>query len=212
MPPLHSFAAYALASFLLVIVPGPSVLFVISRGVALGRKAALATVVGNAAGVYVQALFVAVGLGAVITRSVAVFNVIKFAGAAYLVYLGVQAFRHRRALSSVLDVADVRPTKHLLREGFFVGIANPKAAVFFAAILPQFVEPNGAPAGLQMAVLALISVVVAIISDGCWGLAAGSARAWLSASPRRLELLGGAGGITMIGLGFGLAASGGRKS
>jgi threonine/homoserine/homoserine lactone efflux protein len=212
MPPLHSFAAYALASFLLVIVPGPSVLFVISRGVALGRKAALATVVGNAAGVYVQALFVAVGLGAVITRSVAVFNLIKFAGAAYLVYLGVQAFRHRRALSSVLDVTDVRPTKHLLREGFFVGIANPKAAVFFAAILPQFVEPNGAPAGLQMAVLALISVVVAIISDGCWGLAAGSARAWLSASPRRLELLGGAGGITMIGLGFGLAASGGRKS
>jgi threonine/homoserine/homoserine lactone efflux protein len=212
MPSLHSFAAYALASFLLVIVPGPSVLFVISRGVALGRKAALATVVGNAAGVYVQALFVAVGLGAVITRSVAVFNVIKLAGAAYLVYLGVQAFRHRRALSSVLDVTEVRPTKHLLREGFVVGVANPKAAVFFAAILPQFVEPGGAPAGVQMAVLALVSVVVAIISDGCWGLAAGSARTWLSASPRRLELLGGAGGITMIGLGVGLAASGGRKS
>jgi threonine/homoserine/homoserine lactone efflux protein len=212
MPSLHSFAAFALASFLLVIVPGPSVLFVISRGVALGRRAALATVAGNAAGVYLQALLVAVGLGAVISRSAAVFTTIKLVGAAYLVHLGVQAFRHRRALSSVLDVTDVRPTRHLLREGFFVGLANPKAAVFFAAILPQFVEPGGAPAGVQMAVLAVVSVVVALISDGCWGLAAGSARNWLSASPRRLELLGGAGGLTMIGLGVGLAATGGRRT
>ena len=91
-------------------------------------------------------------------------------------------------------------------------MANPKAAVFFAAILPQFVEQGGAPAGLQMAVLGLVSVVVALLSDGCWGLAAGSARNWLSASPRRLELLGGAGGVTMIGLGVGLAASGGRRT
>lgn len=213
MPSLHSFATFALASFLLVIVPGPSVLFVISRGVALGRRAALATVIGNAAGVYVQALLVAVGLGAVISRSATVFNAIKLVGAGYLMYLGIQAVRHRRALSEVLDAAGtVRPTKHLLREGFVVGLANPKAAVFFAAILPQFVEPGGAPAGLQMAVLALVSVGVALVSDGAWGLAAGSARVWLSSSSRRLERLGGAGGITMIGLGVGLAFSGGRKA
>ena len=213
MPSADSFLAFALASFLLVIVPGPSVLFVISRGVALGRRAALATVAGNAAGVYVQVLFVAVGLGAVISRSAVVFNVIKFAGAHYLVYLGVQAFRHRRRLSTVLDVAGTyRPTSHLLREGFLVGIANPKAAVFFAAILPQFVKPDGAPAGLQMAVLGLVFVLIALLSDSVWGLAAGSARAWLAASPRGLELLGGAGGLTMIGLGVGLAASGGRRT
>ncbi len=213
MPSLNAFAAFALASFLLVIVPGPSVLFVISRGVALGRRAALATVAGNAAGVYLQALLVAVGLGAVISRSAAVLTTIRLAGAAYLVFLGVQAFRHRRALSTVLDAAGtVRPTRHLLREGFFVGISNPKAAVFFAAILPQFVSADGAPAGLQMAVLALVSVVVALICDSAWGLAAGSARVWLSSSPRRLEALGGAGGITMIGLGIGLAASGGRRT
>jgi threonine/homoserine/homoserine lactone efflux protein len=213
MPSADSFLAFALASFLLVIVPGPSVLFVISRGVALGRRAALATVVGNAAGVYVQVLFVAVGLGAVISRSAVVFNVIKFAGAAYLVYLGVQAVRHRRQLSTVLDVAGTyRPTRHLLREGFLVGIANPKAAVFFAAILPQFVNPDGAPAGVQMAALGLVFVLIALLSDSVWGLAAGSARAWLAASPHRLELLGGAGGLTMIGLGVGLAASGGRRT
>ena len=213
MPTVDSFLAFALASFLLVIVPGPSVLFVVSRGVALGRRAALATVAGNAAGVYVQVLLVAVGLGAVISQSAVVFNIIKFAGAAYLVYLGVQAFRHRRRLSTVLDVAGTyRPTSHLLREGFLVGIANPKAAVFFAAILPQFVKPDGAPAGLQMAVLGLVFVLIALLSDSVWGLAAGSARAWLAASPRRLELLGGAGGLTMIGLGVGLAASGGRRT
>jgi threonine/homoserine/homoserine lactone efflux protein len=213
MPSAHAFATFALASFLLVIVPGPSVLFVISRGVALGRRAALATVVGNAAGVYLQALLVAVGLGAVISGSVTVLTTIRLLGAAYLVYLGVQALRHRRALSTVLDAAGtVRPTRHLLREGFLVGISNPKAAVFFAAILPQFVSPGGAPAGLQMAVLALVSVAVALVCDSCWGLAAGTARAWLSSSPRRLEVLGGAGGITMIGLGLGLAASGGRRT
>ncbi len=213
MPSADSFLAFALASFLLVIVPGPSVLFVISRGVALGRRAALATVAGNAAGVYVQVLFVAVGLGAVISRSAVVFDVIKFAGAAYLVYLGVQAVRHRRQLATVLDVAGTyRPTRHLLREGFLVGIANPKAAVFFAAILPQFVNPDGAPAGVQMAALGLVFVLIALLSDSVWGLAAGSARAWLAASPHRLELLGGAGGLTMIGLGVGLAASGGRRT
>jgi len=213
VPSLDSLAAFTVASFLLVVIPGPSVLFVVSRGVALGRRAALATVVGNAAGVYVQALAVAVGLGAVIERSAVLFEALKFAGAAYLVYLGVQAFRHRRALAGVLDVAgSVRPTRHLLREGFLVGIANPKALVFFAAILPQFVAPGGAPAGVQMAFLGLIFVAVALVSDSIWGLAAGSARAWLSSSPRRLEVLGGAGGLTMIGLGIALAASGGRRT
>lgn len=207
MPSPSAFAGFAVASFLLVIVPGPSVLFVISRGVTLGRRAAVLTVVGNAVGVYLQALAVAVGLGAVISRSAVVFDAIRLAGAAYLVFLGVQAFRHRRALATVLDVAGtVRPTRHLLREGFLVGVSNPKAAVFFAAILPQFVAEGGAPAGLQMAVLGLISVIVALICDSAWGIAAGSARAWLSSSPRRLEVLGGAGGLTMIGLGIGLAA------
>lgn len=213
MPSLDSLAAFTVASFLLVVIPGPSVLFVVSRGVALGRRAALATVVGNAAGVYVQVLAVAVGLGAVIERSTVLFEGLKLAGAAYLVYLGVQAVRHRRALAGVLDAAGaVRPTRHLLREGFLVGIANPKAMVFFAAILPQFVAPDGAPAGVQMALLGLVFVAVALVSDSVWGLAAGSARAWLASSPRRLEALGGAGGLTMIGLGIALAASGGRRN
>ncbi len=212
MPPAHTFATFALASFLLIIVPGPSVLFVISRGVALGRRAALTTVVGNAAGAYLQVLLVAAGLAPFVERSATVFNVIKLAGAAYLVFLGVQAVRHRRALAEVFAAAGaVRPTRHLLREGFLVGISNPKTTVFFAALLPQFVTAGGAPAGVQMAALGLVFIAVALVSDSCYGMAAGTARAWLGGSPRRLEALGGAGGLTMIGLGVGLALSGGRK-
>jgi threonine/homoserine/homoserine lactone efflux protein len=212
MPSADAFAAFALASFLLILVPGPSVLFVISRGVALGRRAAVLTVLGNAAGAYLQALLVAAGLAPLIQRSALVFTTIKLVGAAYLVYLGVQAVRHRRALADVLEVAGaVRPTRHLLREAFLVGISNPKTTVFFAALLPQFVVTGGAPAGVQMAVLGLVFVGVALISDSCYGLAAGTFRAWLSGSPRRLEALGGVGGLTMIGLGLGLALSGGRK-
>ena len=209
MPPVETLVAFAVTAFLLIVVPGPSVLFVVSRGVALGRRAALATVAGNAAGVYVQVLAVAAGLGVVVERSVVVFTAVKLLGAAYLVFLGVQAVRHRRALSQVLDAAGtVRPTRSLFTDGFVVGLANPKAIVFFAAILPQFVVPGGAPAAVQMAVLGLLFVAIALCSDGAWGLLAGTARTWFARSPRRLEVLGGAGGLVMVGLGLRLAVSG----
>lgn len=211
MPTAEHLTAFALASFLLIVVPGPSVLFVVSRGVALGRRAALATVLGNAGGVYVQVLLVAAGLGAVVARSALVFDGVRLVGAAYLVVLGVRAVRQRRALATVLDVAGtVRSPRSLVREGFVVGVANPKAIAFFAAILPQFVEPGGAPVPVQMAVLGLVFVAIALVSDGAWGLAAGSARAWLSRSPGRLEALSGAGGLVMIGLGLRLAVTGRR--
>lgn len=203
MPPLDSIGAFALTALVLIVVPGPSVLFVISRGVALGRRAALATVVGNAVGEFVQVLGVGVGLGGVVQRSILLFNLVKVAGAAYLVFLGVQAIRHRRALSTVLDAGlGARPTRSLLTDGFLVGLTNPKSIVFFAAILPQFIDRHGAPAPLQMSVLGLVFILIALVSDSCWGLLAGTARAWLSSSPRRLELLGGTSGLVIIGLGL----------
>ena len=155
-------ATFVVASFLLIIVPGPSVLFVISRGVALGRKAALLTVLGNEAGVMVQVLIVAAGLGAVLERSVVLFDIIRFGGAAYLVYLGVQAVRHRRELSTVLDVTAIRPSRHILREGFVVGVTNPKVIIFFTAVLPQFVEPDAGPVPLQLFVLGTIFALIAL--------------------------------------------------
>ena len=201
-------AAFVLASFILVVVPGPSVLFVISRGVALGRKAAVLTVLGNELGLLVQVVLVAAGIGSLVERSVVAYEVLRLAGAAYIVYLGVQAIRHRRALSTVLDVTATRSSRHIVREGFIVGITNPKAIVFFTAVLPQFVDPDGAAIPMQMVLLGLISVTVAFLSDSAWGVLAGTARAWLSGAPHRLERLGGAGGLMMIGLGARLAVTG----
>jgi threonine/homoserine/homoserine lactone efflux protein len=205
-------AAFALASLVLISIPGPSVLFVISRGVVLGRRAALATVIGNCAGVYVQVAAVALGIGVVIQRSAAVYAAIKLVGAAYLVWLGVRTFQRRRSLALALG-APVPPKsdRRILREGFVVGVTNPKAAVFFAAILPQFTEPSLGHVPLQMLVLGVVFVAIAMICDGAWALAAGTARERLAASPKRLEAIGGAGGVVLVGLGVGLAASG-RKA
>jgi threonine/homoserine/homoserine lactone efflux protein len=203
--------AFAVAAFLLIVVPGPSVLFVIGRGMALGRRAALATVLGNAAGAYVQVVFVAVGAGAVVARSVAVFTVIKLVGAAYLVVLGIRAIRHRHRLAEVVDAAVApRSARRILREGFVVGVTNPKVIVFFAAILPQFVDNDLGHPAVQMLVLGLIFVAIALVSDSMWGLAAGTARVWLGRSPRRLAAIGGTSGVVMIGLGVSLAVTGRR--
>jgi threonine/homoserine/homoserine lactone efflux protein len=209
VPPFDSLGAFAALSLALIVVPGPSVMFVVSRAVSLGRRAAVATVIGNSLGAYVQVVLVAAGLGALVERSVAVFTVVKLVGAAYLVYLGVHAIRHRRALSSVLD-GDVAPraSRTLVADGFVVGLANPKTTVFFAAILPQFVARGGAPAGVQMLVLGVVFVAIALVSDTAWGVAAGTARQWFARSPRRLERLGATGGAVIVGLGVRLAVSG----
>lgn len=205
----HALLTFAATAFLLIVVPGPSVMFVVSRGVALGRRAAVLTVLGNAAGAYTQVLLVAAGLGALVQRSIAVYTVVKLIGAAYLVYLGIQAFRHRRRLHLTTDEdLPARSARRLVLDGYVVGVANPKVIVFFAAILTQFVDPDGGPVPLQMAVLGLIFVLIALVSDGAWGLMAGSARGWLARSPRRLSVLGGTGGLVTIGLGVRLAVSG----
>jgi threonine/homoserine/homoserine lactone efflux protein len=197
------------AAFVIIVVPGPSVLFVISRGVALGRRAALATVLGNALGALVMAILVSFGLGAVITKSIVVFNIVKWVGAGYLVFLGVKAFRNRKELSAMLDVdALVGSDWKIVREGFVVGITNPKVLIFFGAVLPQFVHRDRGSVPLQMIVLALIFNAIALISDGAWGLLAGSVRSWFSGSPTRLEVIGGVGGLAIAGLGIRLALTG----
>jgi threonine/homoserine/homoserine lactone efflux protein len=207
--PTHHLLAFCVTALALIAVPGPSVLFVISRSLTFGRLAGFATVVGNTAGVYVQVIAVAVGIGAIVERSIVVFTTIKLVGAAYLLYLGVQAFRHRHQLVEAFDTPPApRRIHHLIRDAFIVGIANPKAIVFFAAILPQFVDRSAGHVQLQMLMLGAVFCLIALISDGTWALLAGSARPWLTRKPRRLEMIGGAGGLAMIGIGVKLAFSG----
>jgi threonine/homoserine/homoserine lactone efflux protein len=200
---------YVLTIFVLIVIPGPSVLFVVSRGVALGRRAALATVLGNTGGLAVLALVVSLGLGSIVARSLAVFTVIKLAGAAYMIFLGVRMFRDRHALARMLDAAiEPRGMQRMLREGFVVGVTNPKALILLTAVLPQFVDRSAGHVQLQFLVLSAISLVVGMFSDGAWAIASGTARLWLARSPRRLEVIGGAGGLVLVGLGVRLALTG----
>jgi threonine/homoserine/homoserine lactone efflux protein len=141
-----------------------------------------------------------------------VFTALKLAGAVYLAYLGVQAIRHRRSLVATLAAPVERKTTwRITLDGFFVGATNPKSAVFLAAILPQFITRAAGHVPMQIIVLGTIFSAIALISDSAWALAAGTARAWLARSPRRLELLGGASGVVMIGLGATLALTGRRS-
>ena len=201
--------AFAAMSFLLIVVPGPSVLFVIGRALAQGRRAALTSVVGNTLGAYVIVVAVALGVGAVVARSTLAFTVLKLAGAAYLVYLGVKAWRQRGSLP--VDVNGDGPERGSLRtlwEGFGVGVANPKTIVFFAAALPQFVDPDQGHVVAQMLLLGLIFNCIALASDSVWGLGASVARDWFARSPRRLAAIGRVGGLSMIGLGVSVAMTG----
>ena len=204
-------AAFAVASFVLIVIPGPGVLFVIGRALAHGRAVALASVAGHAAGNWVVAVCVALGVGTIVERSADVFTAIRLAGAAYLIWLGVQAFRRRHALADVLtEAAAPRGGVQAVREGFVVGVTNPKAVILFAAVLPQFVNRAAGHVPVQMLLLSVISIVIGLASDSCWGLAASSVRAWFARSPRRLSLVGGVGGLAIIGLGVTLAVTGRR--
>jgi threonine/homoserine/homoserine lactone efflux protein len=208
MLPTAHLPAFVLIATVLILVPGPSVLFVVTRSLTLGRRAGIATAVGNAAGVYVQVVLVAAGVGAIVQQSIAVFTAIKLAGALYLVVLGVQAFRGRSALAGALR-APVQPRlrRRMLADAFVVGVANPKVIVFFLAVLPQFVDRSAGSVALQLLSLGAVFCAIAVLCDGAWALAAGAARDWLVRSPRRLEAIGGAGGVVMVGLGAGLAIS-----
>jgi threonine/homoserine/homoserine lactone efflux protein len=203
---LSTFTAVAIT---LLVIPGPSVLFVVTRGVALGRRAALATVAGNELGICCHVVAVALGVGAIVQRSLVVFTVMKLAGTVYLVWLGIRAIRDRRHLQEAIDLAAAaRSTRRLVRDGFIVGVSNPKTTLFFLAVLPQFVQPTLGHVMLQLLALGLLFVVLAALNDSLYGLAAGSVRNWLSRSPRRSEALGGASGLVMIGFGVRLAVTG----
>ncbi len=201
-------AALVLASVVLIAVPGPSVLFVVGRSLAYGRRVALLSVVGNAAGIYAAAAVVAVGLGPILQRSEGLLLAVKLAGALYLAWLGVQALRtrHRPLDAPPEATGPVGSTWAVLRQGAWVGVLNPKALIFFTAFLPQFVQPEALlPVPLQLLALALVPVAVALVSDSLWGLAAAGARSWFATDPRRLTWTTRGGGTLMIALGGSLA-------
>ncbi len=202
-------SGYALASFILIVIPGPSVLFVVGRALAYGRRTALATVCGNSAGNYVVAVCVAVGIGTLVQRSAELFTAVKLAGALYLIWLGIQAFRRRGTLAGAFAAAaPARSDQRAVREGFLVGVTNPKALILFGAVLPQFVDRAAGHVPVQMLLLSGVSIGIGLVSDSMWGVAASRLRSWFARSPRRFAMVGGAGGLAMIGVGVTVAVTG----
>ncbi|MGV9413023.1 LysE family translocator [Nocardia sp. NPDC003693] len=209
MIPGANLVAFSLAAVALIVIPGPGVLFVIGRALTHGRRAAMFSVLGHSAGVLVVLLFVAAGLGVVIAASAIALTIVKLAGALYLIHLGIQAIRQRRSLREAWESpADPGEGKRMLRQAFLVGVSNPKAIIFFSAVLPQFVAPEGGAVPLQLLIFGLIFIGIALVSDSSWALMAGLARDWFARSPKRLEAVGGAGGVMIIGLGASVAVSG----
>ncbi len=200
MPSSSQWVTFLVASILFIQVPGPSLLFTIGRALTVGRREALLSVVGNGLGLLAQVAFVALGLGAVVAASATAYTAIKIAGAAYVIWLGVQAIRHRSDARNAMATDTPVRRGHPVRIGFTVGVTNPKTIVFFVAFLPQFTDPTG-PVALQTLLLGLIFGVLAVASDSIWALAAGAARTWFARRPTRLDALSAAGGTMMIGLG-----------
>jgi len=202
VPSTAHLLAFLLAGVVLVAIPGPSVLFIVGRALAHGRRAALTSVAGNTTGVALVVVAVALGVGAVAAASAAVFSVLKLVGAVYLIYLGVQTWRHRGDLATALGRAGGPPPgRRVFWQGVAVGATNPKVLVLFVALLPQFTDPDAGSPAVQMLVLGLLFAVLAATLDSVWGLAAGAARDWFATSPARLRRVGGTGGLMMIGLG-----------
>ena len=202
MVPLENLLAFTLAALVLIIIPGPSVLFTIGRALALGRMGGLLSVLGNALGLLPVVGLVALGVGGIVARSVVLFTIVKVVGALYLMYLGVQAIRHRRrSAEAAISGAAPRSAWRQLGEGFVVGVTNPKTIAFFVAVLPQFVDLDAGSVPLQMMQLGLIFFAIALMSDAVWALAAAGARTWFGKSPKRIEALTATGGGLMIGLG-----------
>ena len=188
---------------IIILAPGPSVLFVIARAISWGRFTAILSVLGNVTGSLVLSSLVALGIGPILQRYEIAYIAVQWGGGLYLIHLGIDAIR-KRALhaSDMKQQGPVGPTPlRSIRDGFWVGVLNPKAIVFFAAVLPQFVDIEGENVTLQLLFLGLTFCLLAFISDGAWGLLAGTARDWLASSNGRLEKLRTFGGIIMIILG-----------
>lgn len=188
----------------IILAPGPSVLFVIARAIAWGRATAVFTVAGNVTGAFSLSVFVALGLGPILERSEIAYIAVQWGGGLYLMYLGIEAIWKRSVhAADMANQGDVAPSiRRSVRDGFWVGALNPKGVVFFAAVLPQFIDRDRGSITAQLIFLGAVFAVLAFVSDGSWGVLAGTARNWLATDSKRLEKLRATGGVIMIVLGL----------
>jgi threonine/homoserine/homoserine lactone efflux protein len=195
---------YILVSVAIILAPGPSVLFTIARAIAWGKRVAVLTVLGNASGFFAMSLLVAVGVGPIIQASDFVYAAVQWGGGLYLIYLGIDAIRKRNEHTTQMleeGSSGAPSAMRVIRDGFVVGILNPKGIVFNAAVTPQFIDRAEGKVIFQLILLGAIFAALAFLCDGTWGILAGTARNWLATNVQRIVLLRSAGGVVMIILG-----------
>jgi len=195
---------YVIAAVVIILVPGPSVLFTVARAIAWGRTTAIATVAGNVLGAFSLSVVVAFGLGPILQHSKIAFVGVQIVGGLYIVYLGIDAIRHSGLhAADMTNQGDLRPSAlRSMRDGFWVGALNPKCVVFFGAILPAFVDRKKGHITSQLIVMGAIFSAIAFFSDGAWGVLAGTIRNWLATEMKRLVRMRTTGGVIMILLGL----------
>jgi threonine/homoserine/homoserine lactone efflux protein len=209
MPDATTFALFAAACVAFLAIPGPSVFYIVTRSLVQGRRAGLTSMLGVQAGGLVHVVAAAFGVSALIASSAAAFTVVKYAGAAYLVFLGARKLLAGGGADELEDVprGSASP-RHLFAHGVIVNVLNPKTALFFLAFLPQFVDPSAGPVAPQMLVLGTMLVCIGILSDGTYALlAAGVGRKLRTATAARRRLDRFSGGV-FVGLGVFAALAG----
>ena len=213
MPAPTTFALFAAATIVLLVVPGPAVLYIVTRSVAQGRGAGLVSVLGVHTGSLVHVTFAAVGVSALLYASATAFTVVRYAGAAYLVFLGLRKLLGRATAGGEPVEARAVPRVRLFGQGVVVNVLNPKTAIFFLAFLPQFVNPARGPVAVQIMVLGACFIALGIVSDGSYALLASALAGRLRRTARARLALDRSSGVMLLGLGAYAAFAGtGRQS
>jgi threonine/homoserine/homoserine lactone efflux protein len=201
---VKTLALFCAASIALAVVPGPAVLYIVAQSVDQGRIAGFVSAFGISVGGLVHVVAATIGLSSLLASSATAFTIVKYAGAAYLVFLGIRRLLTRETFENDLQRAP-RTRRRLFTNGVIVNVLNPKTALFFIAFLPQFVDPDSGMATLQIFGLGLLFVAIALCSDSLWALAAGTAGSWLKRSPWYLGVKRWLTGTVFVALGLSAA-------
>jgi threonine/homoserine/homoserine lactone efflux protein len=201
---LPTFALFCAASLALAVVPGPAVLYIVAQSVDQGRLAGLVSALGICVGGLVHVVAATIGLSSLLASSATAFTIVKYAGAAYLVILGVRRMVTKETVEDEI-ARTPRSRRRLFVDGVVVNALNPKTALFFIAFLPQFVDPEASNATLQILGLGLVFAVIALSSDSLWAFAAGTAGAWLKRSRWYLGCKRWVTGTVFVALGLSAA-------
>ena len=211
-PGLADVALFVGAALALLVIPGPAVLYLVGRTIEQGRRAGLVSILGIHAATLVHVAAAALGLSALLASSALAFGIVKYAGAAYLIWLGLRKLLARVPVDSGDTFAPQPGSRHLFREGFVVNLLNPKTALFFLAFLPQFIDVSRGQIGMQIAFLGILYTLLGLLTDGVYALAAGVAGNWLRRSRLYLQIERHVSGTLLVGLGLTAAfADGARK-